>query len=199
MRKPRWLLISMLAGLSLFAIACGGDDNGTEPTLAPDSGTPDVAASGELGVLESHRPDVGKMAPDFALKDVRTGQVRNLSEFRGKTVVLNWFASWCGPCEREIPAFQDLAEARPNDVVILALDYLEGPEAAKGMLDRLGATFPALLDSQGKVAKHYRVSGLPVTYFIDKEGVVRSVHIGEVHLDDLEENLAEAGIQYDAQ
>ncbi len=191
--------IAVLAVISVFASACGGDsnDDSNEPTLAANEGTPEVVSSGDLGVLESQRPDVGKMAPDFQLKDARTGDVRKLSEFRGKVIVLNWFASWCNPCEREIPSFQALYDARGNEVVVLALDYLESAEKATGMLDELKATFPALLDSEGKVARHYRVSGLPVTYFIDAKGVVQAVHIGEVHADDLEEGLDKAGIKYD--
>lgn len=192
------VLAAALAALTMFSAACGGGGNDDEPTLAPDDGTPALAADGELGVLESRRPDIGEMAPDFALKDARTGQVRKLSEFRGKAVVLNWFASWCTPCEREIPSFEAFTKAEGDRAVVLALDYLEPADKAIGMLDRLNATFPALLDSDGDVAKHYRVSGLPVTYFIDKDGVVRGVKIGEVKEADFEENLKKIGIEYDA-
>lgn len=191
------ILAAVVSALTVFSVACGGGSKDDEPTLSPDDGTPVVAGDGELGVLESRRPDIGEMAPDFALKDARTGQVRKLSEFRGKAVVLNWFASWCTPCEREIPSFEAFTKAESDTAVVLALDYLEPADKATGMLDRLSATFPALLDSDGDVAKHYRVSGLPVTYFIDKDGIVRGVKIGEVKEADFEENLKKIGIEYD--
>lgn len=152
-----------------------------------------------LGPLEPSRPRVGSPAPDFALIDARDNQtVRRLSDYRGKAVILNWYASWCGPCEREMPDFQDAYEAFPDRLVVLAVNYFESAATARKFLDEtVGVTFPSVLDSTGSVADHYRVGrGLPTTFFIDTDGVLVDFQIGEVRTDDLKRHLAALGFDW---
>ena len=161
--------------------------------------TPAAASrAGPLGPLVPQRPKIGELAPDFALLDARDGTtVRKLSDFRGKAVVLNWYASWCGPCKAEIPEFQDAAVALDAEVVFLGVDYQESRDRAQSILDIFKAKYPAVLDTEGTVAEHYRVGqGLPTTFFIDKDGILRGQQIGQVRREDLVNNLAKLGVNY---
>jgi peroxiredoxin len=130
--------------------------------------------------------------------DARDGKtVRKLSDYRGKAVVLNWYASWCGPCKREIPELQRVWEQLGAELVVLGVDPLESQSKAAGILNELNATFPAVLDSSGEVTDHYRVGkGLPKTYFIDKDGVLRGVKTGEIRPQELVKFLGAMGITY---
>ncbi|MGE3073928.1 MAG: TlpA family protein disulfide reductase [Dehalococcoidia bacterium] len=150
-----------------------------------------------LGVLDSAHPEVGKPAPDFALIDTRDGTtVRRLSDYRGKTVILNWFASWCGPCAAEIPDFQEAYTALDGEIVVLAVNLQESRDTASNMLDALGATFPSVLDTDATVAQHYRLLGMPTTYFIDEEGIVRMFGSGRIDAATIRAELAKLGHEY---
>lgn len=154
-------------------------------------------ASAEVGLIDSHRPEVGQPAPDFALLDVRDGEsVVRLSDFRGKVVVLNWYASWCGPCRAEIPDFQEAYNALPDDLVLLGVNLEESQDLAAGLLEELGATYPAVMDSDGEIARHYRVSGMPTTFFIDRDGNVAAEGRGIITEESLRQQLATFGLTY---
>lgn len=173
----------------------------TEAALTRTFATPGaIASSGNgLGVLVPQRPKEGEPAPDFALADARDGTVRKLSDFRGTPVVLNWYASWCGPCRQEIPDFQQAYASYNGGLVILGVDFQETKEKATSILDSFSATYPALLDRAGDVGDHYRVGGLPATFFIDKDGILRRAHIGRVDEDALVAGLASVGLTYTPQ
>ncbi|MCC6382375.1 MAG: TlpA family protein disulfide reductase [Dehalococcoidia bacterium] len=161
--------------------------------------TPSARADSRgLGPLDPQRPKIGEPAPDFALLDARDGTtVRHLSDYRGKVVVVNWYASWCGPCRAEIPEFQDAYAALPDDLVVLGVNYQESRERATGILDVFHAKYPAVLDATAAVAAHYRVgAGLPVTFVVDREGVLSAMKTGQVHADELVAYLAAAGLAY---
>jgi thiol-disulfide isomerase/thioredoxin len=164
-------------------------ENGDAPPASGDNA--------DLGPIDPERPEVGQPAPDFALLDARDGTVRKLSEFRGRAVAINWYASWCGPCKAEIPEFQAAYAALPEELVFLGVNYLESPERATGILDIYNAEYPAVLDSSGDVADHYRVGyGLPATFFVNAEGILTGIHYGQVRSDDLVTELAKAGVTY---
>lgn len=150
------------------------------------------------GVLQPQRPNQGDPAPDFALIDARDGTtIRKLSDFRGKAVIVNWYASWCAPCKAEIPEFQQAVDALGSQLVVLGVDYMETSDQATSILDEFGATYPAVLDTNGAVAEHYRVTqGLPTTFFLDKDGVLRAMKTGQVKPDELVAFLAQAGVTY---
>ena len=191
-----------LAVVGYFVLS--GDDNAASGPGALNGGAIGTASGltpvANTGVLDPQRPEVGKPAPDFALIDVRDGTtIRKLSDFHGKPVVVNWFASWCGPCKEEIPDFQRLVEINPEALTVLGVDALESRGKALGILDELKATYPAVVDTTGVVTDHYRVTGLPVTFFIDKDGIIRAIKTGQIHRDELEQNLARVGITYKAQ
>ncbi len=150
-------------------------------TFATPSGaavtTPDASPDGPIGALESGLPTVGKPAPDFALSDLQGRRIQ-LSSLRGKVVVVNFWATWCGPCKEEFPELQKAASQFSDDVVVLALDQAEGPSKVEQFRDQFGATFTILLDSHNAVADAYRLQGIPDTIFVGRDGIVRDVTLG---------------------
>ncbi|MGE3073093.1 MAG: TlpA family protein disulfide reductase [Dehalococcoidia bacterium] len=181
-------------GVGAYLFVSGGDDS-------PDIQLSDLDLPTPLpntGPIDPQRPNEGEPAPDFALVDARDpGKIIKLSDYRGKAVILNWYASWCGPCKSEIPAFVKAQEKLGDQLVILGVDYLEKSDAATSILDEFGASYPAVLDSSGEVADHYRTGlGVPVTFFIDKDGVLQTARRGEVYEKDLPDYLAKLGITY---
>lgn len=194
------LVVAILAavGAGTYLLVTGGDTK-SSPTVVAAVGT----VYPNTGVLDPNRPKEGEKAPDFALADARdTTKVHKLSDFKGKAVVLNWYASWCGPCRSEIPEFQQAQNTLGDQVVFLGVDYQESPADATSILDEMKATYPAVLDQAGAVAEHYRVGqgggGLPTTFFVDKDGILRGQVTGRVTPDKLVENLAKVGVTYKA-
>jgi peroxiredoxin len=189
---------AVAAGVTVYLFQSGDGDAGPS-VFQPGSATAGPTRA-DLGPLVAARPEIGEPAPDFALVDARDGTVRKLSDFRGRVVVVNWYASWCGPCRDEIPDFNAMLAAVGEDrVVVLGIDYQEGASSALSILDELGATYPALLDSDARVADHYRVGNrIPSSFFVDAEGILRAQQLGIVQPEDLERHLASAGIAYEA-
>jgi peroxiredoxin len=125
-------------------------------------------------------PVIDAAAPDFTLTNL-DGEEVSLSDFRGRPVIVNFWATWCVPCRREMPAFQRAFEAyQADDLVILALDVEENAAQVEPFVEELGLTFEVLYDSQGEVNDTYQVTGLPRTVFIDRQGVIRHIQVGEV-------------------
>ncbi len=138
--------------------------------------------------------EVGTAAPDFTL-DTPSGRV-HLAELRGRVVVLNFWATWCAPCKQEMPEFQALQTARGDrDLVVLAVNATatDNREAAIDFVRSLGLTFPIAFDTKGDVMRAYGVQGLPATFFIDRDGVVRARSLGPQTGELLARNVGAAG------
>jgi thiol-disulfide isomerase/thioredoxin len=190
--------IAIAIGVGIYLFTSGGSDNNPAVEAPSPSSLVSTTPYPDTGPLDPARPAIGKPAPDFALVDARDpSKIVKLSDFKGKAVVVNWFASWCEPCKREMPEFEKLYKAIPGDVVILGVDYLEGQSNTLDILNQRGVTYPAVLDTNGDVADHYRVGvGLPTTFFVDKDGILRVQKVGEVKPADLEKDLKAVGISY---
>ena len=110
-------------------------------------------------------------AKTFSLDDVRPGRPAvSLEALRGKPVVLNFFGSWCGPCVREMPALQAMSERYKGRVHFVGVTFNDGRDAAKGVLERTGVTYPAAFDPKSDVAYDYVVRVMPTTFFIGPDG-----------------------------
>jgi thiol-disulfide isomerase/thioredoxin len=109
------------------------------------------------------------------------GSPATLSNYRGRVVVVNMWASWCGPCRAEMPALQAVyAEQQARGLEVLAVNsaYQDSPDDARAFVQELDLSFPILLDQDGAVSRRYLVRALPSTFFIDRQGVIRAVIFG---------------------
>jgi cytochrome c biogenesis protein CcmG/thiol:disulfide interchange protein DsbE len=138
-----------------------------------------VLATAACGGAQEARS--GQPAPQITGTAI-DGTPVDLAALKGKPVVVNFWASWCVPCREEFPLFKDkLAELGPTDgLEMIGVLYKDEPELAQAFLDDMGATWPTLDDPDGELAKAYRTVAPPQTYFIDADGVVRGIQIGEV-------------------
>jgi peroxiredoxin len=119
-------------------------------------------------------------APDFTLQD-SDAKKYSLKDYRGKVILLNFWATWCPPCRREMPSIERLHQKlKDRDFVVLALDQKEGDDQVFAFTGDIGVdlTFPILFDKNSSVSRAYVVQGLPTTYIIDKKGNVRFRAIG---------------------
>ncbi len=123
--------------------------------------------------MGSRVPAVGTAAEDFRLVDLE-GKSQTLSQYRGKVVLVNFWASWCKPCTTEMPAMQATYDKlRDKRFVVLAINELEDEAKVREHIKQYGHTFPVLMDRDNKVANQFGVFGLPVSVFIDEKGVVQ--------------------------
>jgi peroxiredoxin len=143
-------------------------------------------------------PVEGGMAPDFEAESL-SGETVKLSDFRGHPVLINFWATWCIPCEIEMPAIQARYETYSPELVVLAVDFDEPRELVEDFVYELDLTFNVLLDPGGSVQQLYRVRGYPTSVFVDAEGVIQKIHIGLMTEKQLDENLAWIGLGPDAQ
>jgi cytochrome c biogenesis protein CcmG/thiol:disulfide interchange protein DsbE len=134
------------------------------------------------------RPAIGEPAPDFLLSVPGSDQPVRLSDLRGQPVLVNFWATWCTPCRTEMPDLQ--AAYDTEGVIVLAVNSQESEAAVVSFMDEFGLTFPAALDLDGSVREHYGVIGLPATFFIDADGILRARNFGPVYGD-----LLAAGIE----
>jgi cytochrome c biogenesis protein CcmG, thiol:disulfide interchange protein DsbE len=128
---------------------------------------------------------VGDKAPDFTLTTFSNyeyngaSQVR-LSELKGKILVVNFWASWCKPCEQEAADLEAAWRAyQPEgDVVFLGVDYVDTEPEARGYLEKFGITFPNGADLGTRISQAFRIKGVPETYFVDRDGVIQYIQVG---------------------
>ncbi len=145
--------------------------DGTKPTASPPA------------------PRTGFPAPDFTLATV-DGQTVTLSELRGRPILINFWATWCPPCRAELPAIQATYERYADrGLVVLAVDMAEPPATVAAFAQELGLSFLIPLDQDGSVAEQYRVRAIPTSFFVDREGIVRSIFIGPMNEPIIEDRL----------
>ncbi|MCP4423451.1 MAG: TlpA family protein disulfide reductase [Chloroflexi bacterium] len=145
-------------------------------------------------VALTEAPIVGHLAPDFALP-TPLGKTVSLTDFvdrdgdAGRPVVLNYWASWCGPCRMETPEFQNASLKYKNQAAILGINQGEDAQTVTEFGLSFGLTYPLLVDADSAVNQMYGVAGLPTTIFIDRKGVVREVFVGILNQAVLEDRL----------
>ncbi len=155
----RWVVLIFMATL------CGCDSGYSESTIGAEDLTQPVAYS---------RPAINAAAPPFRLMDL-DGVVHSLSEYHGKVVFLNFWATWCGPCKVEMPAMEALYQAfRSQGLEILAVSVdQQGAVVTRPFKEAMGLSFPILHDSDYQVGLNYGARTLPMTYVIDRKGIIR--------------------------
>ena len=124
---------------------------------------------------------VGKVAPDFSLPALDETKTVRLSDFRGKVVFLNFWATWCKPCKEEMPSMEVLYKNFEKDgfvVLAISIDRVTTKKDIPPFVKSLGLSFPVLIDSWGQTDKRYKLMGVPETYIIDQQGVLREKVIG---------------------
>ncbi len=127
----------------------------------------------------SVKAEEGALAPDFLLEALDGPETR-LSDYRGQPVVLNFWAKWCVSCRKEMPQLIEAYDSHRDDgLVVVGLNLQESESIIRPFVDEFGINFPVLIDRDGEVGDDYRLVGLPTTFFIDRDGVVESVLIGQ--------------------
>lgn len=185
MRLKTILAIGLLAVLAFFVVR-EFVDFGSDDSVAADEQI-------ENAQVEETGLQIGETAPDFTLTNMQ-GEPMTLSDYRGSKVILNFWASWCGPCRSEMPDMQKFYEATQDDnieVLAVNLTHFERQrEHVDEFVEEFGLTFPIPLDEENEQYDAYEVLTIPTTYFIDEDGVIQAKHLGPMTYDFMEDTLA---------
>lgn len=178
-KQWKWLL-SALALVALLVIAAALYRSLSD-RFAPGTTVPYSPASEETETAEV--PSAEDLAADFAVFDANNTQVR-LSEHFGKPLVVNFWASWCGPCRSELPAFDAAAKNNAGSVEFMMVNLTDGfsetVESVQSFLEENGYTFPVYFDTNEDAAQTYSVYSIPLTVFIRADGTVMDSHVGSM-------------------
>lgn len=139
-------------------------------------------------------PAIGSSVSDFELP-LLTGRVQRLSELKGRPVLINFWATWCGPCKEEMPLLNRLASEHSGDLIVLGVNYAESVEVVDKFVAAERISFPILLDGAGDVTDLYFVRNYPTTFFVDAGGGLRAQHTGMLSENLLDRYLALIGIE----
>jgi len=163
MKMRKSLVLQLGMGILLISIACG--------SFQPDT--------------SCDTPKVGCIAPDFSLQSSLDDTIA-LSSLRGKIVLVNFWASWCGPCQAEMPAIQNVFSKYSEQLIILGVNDEDTKDTMHDFANQYGLTFPLLMDSTGNVSSQYRIRAYPSTYFIDGDGYIFHIMVGSMTESDIE-------------
>ena len=178
--------------LLIWALQSGrfpGFDNGPAVADVSTAQSSFFSLSGQpLGAEKGDGPGIGAPAPTFALQDV-DGNVVQLSDFRGRVVLVNFWATWCSPCRKEFPELARAYDEHNEEVVVLGVDLQENADEVRNFASEYGAKFPIVIDVKADVAAAYRLLGLPSSYFIDQQGILRDQFFGPLSRKTLDEKI----------
>ncbi len=181
----------VLAGCASVPDAGGTGAEQTSPvqTAIEVQGVPSCA---ELPQLASSAETTGNRLPQLQLSCLTPGPAIDLAALSGRPVLVNLWASWCGPCREEMPILQAAHEQYGEQVQFLGVDSKDTLEAGASFLGDIGVTYPQVVDPEGELLNHLGVPGLPVTVLLDDEGRIAATHVGQLNSESIEELLVVA-------
>ncbi len=183
---PGLLAVALLG----FLLAIQGCASSVQDTVG--SSQEGSSTTGPKGSELAPAPEIGRLAPDFTLVDLEGNSV-TLSDFRGKTVFVNFWATWCPPCRAEMPEIEAVyQEYKDKGVVVIGVDILEPEDVVRQFVEQGGYSWIFILDATGAVSDDYRITAIPTSFFIDKDGIIQVVNIGAMTKRAMENKLAEA-------
>lgn len=171
--KKYYLLLILVLAVSITIVGCSSETNKENAQVQDEVSREDnVVNPPEETSVEDSVPEIasGKLAPNFTLKNLK-GEEVSLEDYRGKLVLVNFWATWCKYCDMEMPDLQRLDEEN-EDLVVLAVNVQEDKETVEAYIEKGGYEFEVVLDEEGEIATMYLVYGLPNSYFIDEEGIL---------------------------
>ena len=189
------LLLAATAG-------CGDQSVPTTPPSAPAAeatppseyepvAAPGVDSCAELPYRGSGTGDANRL-PEWSLPCLVSGPSVDLARLGGKPVLINLWATWCGPCREEMPILQNAHMRHRDKIAFLGVDTKDNPQQAAAFLQEVGATYPQVVDLEGRLlVEHLRVPGLPVTVVLDPEGEVIKKHVGAFSEESLDSLIRE--------
>jgi thiol-disulfide isomerase/thioredoxin len=176
MKKKLTAILAIALALGLAATSCPGQSTTNGGTTGQNG-----FALGEItGIAtdSTQPPQTGQPAPDFYF-ETPEGDPSSLSQLKGRPVLVNFWATWCGPCRYEMPFLQQIYEDWPGDeLAMMTINVAESSSDVSQFMQSEGFSFTVLLDGEAAVAQRYNVQGIPTTLFIDKEGIIQNVHVG---------------------
>lgn len=194
-QKSFWVLllvfVVLLGGAYVLYDRMSGDAELGQ--LAVQDGRGEMAAAPDAGEETSEEPPPEPVAaPDFTVYD-RAGEEVRLSDYLGKPVVLNFWASWCGPCQSEMPDFDEVHGQLGEEIQFLMVNVTDGDretvEKATAFVEEQGYTFPVFFDSELSATQAYGAYSLPTTYFIDAEGFAVARAVGPINAETLQTGI----------
>lgn len=182
----RWAAVALLA-LAAALAGCGGQRTGSSSDSdAPIDIPPGVAIESRLVDHGGGVPAPGDVAPDFTFT-FANGETRRLSDLRDVKVVINFWATWCAPCEEEMPDLQRLDER--GDVVVLGVNRLELPDVIIPFARERNLTFTLIANPDGDIVERYGAKNIPVSYFINRDGTIGYRQLGIMTFDMMREQV----------
>ncbi|MCS6840489.1 MAG: TlpA family protein disulfide reductase [Roseiflexus sp.] len=189
---PKVQLIRRLVALALLALAatlagCSGQRAGLSSSAAASIDIPPgVAVESRMVDRGDGVPAPGEIAPDFAFT-FANGETRRLSDLRGSKVVINFWATWCAPCEEEMPDLQRLDER--DDVVVLGVNRFELPDVIIPFARERNLTFTLIANPDGDIVERYGAKNIPISYFINSDGIIGYRQLGIMTFEMMQEQV----------
>lgn len=174
---------------ALVVSACGGDDDAAGADVPDDADV--VPTAGDAAVETDDGASEGERLPDVELVGLGDQPDTSLADIEGPAVINLW-ATWCAPCRREIPAFEEVHQAQGDAVRFVGINVGESADQASAFVDEVGATYDQFLDPEGYVITELGTTSMPTTVVIDGDGIVSTRHLGPMSVDDLESAIARA-------
>jgi cytochrome c biogenesis protein CcmG/thiol:disulfide interchange protein DsbE len=195
-RTSRGVVTVLLA--AMITSACGGSSNVDLPEQDPIQAAEVNGLARDIDPCpepdQRADPADGERLPAMDLPCLGPGaSVVDPAEPTGRPTLVNLWATWCGPCRKEMPALQDAYENHVDEVLFLGVDTRDDPRRAAEFLRELGVTYPQVVDGEGLLLEELRIRGLPVTVMLDADGLIVDRHVGPIDRESIDELIRQAG------